>query len=59
MVIKYIEEESYSYALNMSYIEPNQRGRLAMKNLFDMIAGTSTGGLLTTALVTPSIDDPT
>lgn len=30
-----------------------------MKDLFDMIAGTSTGGLLTTALVTPTKEDKT
>jgi hypothetical protein len=30
-----------------------------MKDLFNMIAGTSTGGLLTTALVTPTKEDRT
>lgn len=28
-----------------------------MNKLFDMISGTSTGGLITTSLVTPSIFD--
>lgn len=58
MVIKYIEEESYRYALEKNYIQPNKLKRLAMKDLFDMVAGTSTGGLLTSALVTPSKENP-
>jgi hypothetical protein len=57
VVISYIEDESYRYARSKGYVEPNSREKLAVKDLFDMVAGTSTGGLLTTALVTPTKDD--
>ncbi|CDW84800.1 patatin [Stylonychia lemnae] len=53
VLIQYIETESYAYARNMSYIKEDSRGIIEMKDLFDMVAGTSTGGLITTALVTP------
>ena len=36
---------------------PGEKEIIPMNKLFDMIAGTSTGGLITTSLVTPSIFD--
>lgn len=57
MVIKYIEVESYRYALEKGYPVTNSKGKMAIKDLFNMVAGTSTGGLLTTGLVTPTKDN--
>lgn len=56
MVIKHMESESYSYAFSKGYdvSEFSDKQKIPMKNLFNMIAGTSTGGLLTTALVAPT-----
>ena len=54
-----MEKESYRYALEKSYITENKKERIPMKDLFHMIAGTSTGGLITTSLVTPTVEDPT
>ena len=52
-----MENYSYTYALSQGYIQPNDMKKMPMIDLFNMISGTSTGGLLTTALVTPSKDD--
>lgn len=61
MVIQYMEKESYRYAVEKKYIEPYAEGEkqiIPMFKLFDMISGTSTGGLITTSLVTPTVTDP-
>ncbi len=52
-----MEEEAYRYALNKGYISKNNIKRMALKDIFDMMAGTSTGGILATALSNPSKDD--
>lgn len=59
LFIRYMENASYEYAVSKHYIEENQYKKLAMYQLFDMIAGTSTGGILATALAAPSITDKT
>jgi patatin-like phospholipase/acyl hydrolase len=53
-VVKYMEEFAYEYATEQ-YCMPNRtNGRVSMAELFDMVAGTSTGSLLATALVFPN-----
>lgn len=56
-----MEVESYRYAKEKEYdvSKYSVKKKIPMKDLFDMIAGTSTGGLLTTALVTPTKEDKT
>ena len=58
-VVKYMEEYAYSYSVSMGYIEENDNGTISMSNLFDFIAGTSTGSLLVATLVMPDPSDNT
>jgi patatin-like phospholipase/acyl hydrolase len=51
-----MEKYSYEYAYNNSYTLPvynNISGVIAMKDLFNMTAGTSTGSILASALSYP------
>lgn len=62
IVIQYLEKESYRHAVKHGLIEkypPGEKEIIPMNKLFDMIAGTSTGGLITTSLVTPTVEDKT
>lgn len=53
-VIQHMEAYGYEYALSQKYIEPRSPlKKINMSELFDLMAGTSTGSLLTTALVMP------
>lgn len=58
-VVEYLESATYLYA-NQTYCIPKRENeKMAMSELFQMVSGTSTGSLLTTALVLPSPTDPT
>jgi hypothetical protein len=57
MVIEYMEKYGYDYALSKGYIQKNKKEKLHMKELFNMIAGTSTGGIVTAALSSPRRPD--
>jgi patatin-like phospholipase/acyl hydrolase len=52
-----MENYAYNYSLEKGYIEPNKNKKVPMSNLFNMIASTSSGGLLTAALVAPDPDN--
>ena len=53
MVIEYMEDYAYEYGRDKNYIDKNSRKKVPMNKLFNMIAGTSTGGLVTAALSVP------
>ena len=55
-VVQNMEKYGYEYAEGKGYIEKRKDGRLNMSEIFDMMAGTSTGSLLTTALSMPNED---
>ena len=56
IVVGYLEDECYKYSLGQGYINASKNGveKISMSDLFDMVAGTSTGSILATAIVTPS-----
>ena len=58
IVIDYMENYTYEYALSQGYIEPNDKKKLKMTNFFDLFAGTSIGGIAAASLVMPSAEDP-
>jgi len=52
-----METYSYQYATSKGYTFPKYKGRdglIAMKDLFNMTAGTSTGSILAAGLVYPN-----
>lgn len=56
-VVKYLEDETYKYALEKGYIEPKPEGvekKLYMPQFFDHLAGTSIGGIISLLLTVPS-----
>lgn len=53
-VVEYMENYTYEYASSHYCIEPRLFKKVSMSELFDMVSGTSTGSLLTTAIVMPS-----
>eukprot|EP00347_Sterkiella_histriomuscorum_P004105 403361733 len=56
-VVDYMEREAYDYAEKQYCIPKRDNKRVSMAEIFDLVAGTSTGSLLATALVIPH-DDP-
>ncbi|CDW84799.1 patatin [Stylonychia lemnae] len=56
-VVDYMETYAYEYAVVEYCIEERSSKKISMAELFDLVAGTSTGSLLATALVIPN-DDP-
>ena len=54
-----METFAYKYATeDLCHPKNPQNERIPMSKIFDMVAGTSTGSLLSTALVIPAVDDP-
>ena len=56
VVLQNMEKYSYNYATSKGYTFPKYPGRenvIAMKDLFEMTAGTSTGSILAAGLVYP------
>ncbi len=58
-VVEYLENKTYEYARTTYCINEREPKKISMSELFQMVSGTSTGSLLTTAIVLPSDTDPT
>lgn len=56
-VVEYLENETYIYAKKNYCIPERKPEKMSMAELFQMVSGTSTGSLLTTAIVLPSPND--
>jgi patatin-like phospholipase/acyl hydrolase len=57
--IQNMEHFGYNYALEKGYISKREVEKINMSEIFDLMAGTSTGSLLTTALAMPAEDGVT
>ena len=57
-VVEYLEIATYEYANKTYCIPKRDNEKISMSELFQMVSGTSTGSLLTTAIVLPSPTDP-
>lgn len=58
-ILQKIEKEAYDYAVSKNYKVPEYpgvTGKVAMKDLFDMTAGTSTGSIIAAALSMPATE---
>ena len=55
-VVKYMEEVAYNYSIEKYCMPERDIKKVSMSELYDMIAGTSTGSLLATSLVFPNPD---
>lgn len=54
-----MEDYTYKYAREKYCIDERTIPKISMAELFDMVSGTSTGSLLTTAIVMPDKDPAT
>lgn len=54
-----MEGEAYNYARKNYCIDQRKSRKVSMAEIFDLVAGTSTGSLLATALVIPNNDTAT
>ena len=57
IIIEQMEKYSYEYATSQGYTFPKYPGRdgvIAMKDMFNMTAGTSTGSIIAAGLVYPN-----
>lgn len=52
--IDHVETLAYEKAHGLGYIEERPRKKVSMVELFDMVAGTSSGALLGAALTVPA-----
>ena len=52
-VASYIEDYTYTYAREKYCIPERAKPKVSLSELFDMVAGTSTGSLLATTIVFP------
>lgn len=55
-VVEYLENQTYIYASEKYCIPARDNEKISMAELFQMVSGTSTGSLLTTAIVLPNND---
>lgn len=55
-VVDYMEKYAYNYTRDEYCIPERDTLRVSMAELFDMVAGTSTGSLLATSIVLPNND---
>ena len=58
-VVSFMEQYSYSVARREFCITPRESKRIAMPELFDMIAGSETGAIIATSLVLPNTNATT
>ena len=54
-----MENKTYAYARDTYCIDERPELKMSMSELFQMVSGTSTGSLLTTAIVLPNNDTAT
>ena len=54
-----MERYAYNHSVENYCLPERKSGRVSMAELFDMVAGTSTGSLLATSIVLPNPDPET
>ncbi len=61
IVVSYMEDRAFEIATTKGYIrkEDYPRNKMPMCELFDMISGTASGGILVAGLTSPSKEDIT
>jgi hypothetical protein len=52
--LSYIEIKAYSYAHKHKCIPERESGRIAIPELFDMVAGSETGAIIGASLLVPN-----